>query len=129
MSFIQLMWSSYGYGFSQQLRRVRERRGVSQQVLADISGVSRSQISNLERNENGIHTMADPQLSTVYKLALALEIPPAVLLPAGGDVVEGHLADSAVLGVEDVAFHRTTSTSGALVMRGANHPDLLNRMV
>lgn len=89
MSFIQLMWSSYGYGFSQQLRRVRERRGISQQVLADISGVSRSQISNLERNENGIHTMADPQLSTVYKLALALEIPPAVLLPAGGDVVEG----------------------------------------
>ncbi|ERS55348.1 MULTISPECIES: helix-turn-helix domain-containing protein [Corynebacterium] len=103
VSFIQLMWSSYGYGFSQQLRRVRERRGVSQQVLADISGVSRSQISNLERNENGLHTMADPQLSTVYKLALALEIPPAVLLPAGGDVVEGHLADSAVLGVEDVA--------------------------
>ncbi|MEJ4105410.1 helix-turn-helix transcriptional regulator [Corynebacterium accolens] len=42
------MWSSYGYGFSQQLRRVRERRGVSQQVLADISGVSRSQISNLD---------------------------------------------------------------------------------
>ncbi|WP_411697061.1 hypothetical protein ACLI1Q_000553 [Corynebacterium sp. LaCa191] len=38
MSFIQLMWSSYGYGFSQQLRRVRERRGVSQQVLADIFG-------------------------------------------------------------------------------------------
>ena len=81
MSFIHLMWSSYGHGFSQQLRRVRKRRGISQQALAEISGVSRSQISNLERNENGVHAMADPQLSTVYKLALALEIPPAVLLP------------------------------------------------
>ena len=27
MSFIHLMWSSYGHGFSQQLRRVRQRRG------------------------------------------------------------------------------------------------------
>jgi len=97
------MWSSYGHGFSQQLRRVRQRRGISQQALAEISGVSRSQISNLERNENGVHAMADPQLSTVYKLALALEIPPAVLLPAGGDVVKGHLADSAVVVAEDVA--------------------------
>ena len=103
MSFIHLMWSSYGHGFSQQLRRVRKRRGISQQALAEISGVSRSQISNLERNENGVHAMADPQLSTVYKLALALEIPPAVLLPAGGDVVEGHLTDSAVAAAEDVA--------------------------
>ncbi|MER0097352.1 helix-turn-helix domain-containing protein [Corynebacterium marquesiae] len=103
MSFIHLMWSSYGHGFSQQLRRVRKRRGISQQALAEISGVSRSQISNLERNENGVHAMADPQLSTVYKLALALEIPPTVLLPAGGDVVEGHLTDSAVAAAEDVA--------------------------
>ena len=101
VSFIQLMWASYGFGFGRNLRQLRLARGLSQQALADMSKVSRNQISNLERAD--ATAVADPAMSTVYKLALALEIPPAVLLPAGGDVVEGHLADSAVLGVEDVA--------------------------
>ena len=69
MSFIHLMWSSYGHGFSQQLRRVRKRRGISQQALAEISGVSRSQISNLERNENGVHAMADSAVAAAEDVA------------------------------------------------------------
>ncbi len=76
------MWSSYGHYFSKALRQARQARGLSQQALADIAGVSRSQICNLERNNNGHHAMADPQLSTVYKLAQALEIPPGSLIPA-----------------------------------------------
>lgn len=83
----RLMWSSYGHGFSTILREVRRRREISQQTLAELSGLSRNQISNLERNENGPRTMADPALSTIYKLAWALEVPPAVLLPGSSDEV------------------------------------------
>ena len=90
MSIHRLMWSSYGHGFSQLLRSARHARRLSQQALAEISGVSRSQICNLERNENGPHSMADPQLSTIYKLALALEVPPGLLLPGADALVERH---------------------------------------
>lgn len=90
-----LMWSSYGFGFAEILRTVRTSRGMSQQALSEISGVSRNQISNLERNTNGRHSMADPALSTVYRLALALEVPPSVLLPGAEDTL------NAVLGTRD----------------------------
>ncbi|WP_293769077.1 helix-turn-helix transcriptional regulator [uncultured Corynebacterium sp.] len=83
----RLMWSSYGHGFAHNLRLVRTGRGISQQALAEMAGMSRTQISNLERNENGQRSMADPQLSTVYKLALALEVPPATLLPGVAELV------------------------------------------
>ena len=40
----------------------------------------------------------------IASLALGLAVPGLLmLLPAGGDVVEGHLADSAVVVAEDVA--------------------------
>ena len=42
---------------------------------------------NLERNENNSGSSADPALSTVYKLALALEVPPSLLLPEAGQIV------------------------------------------
>ncbi len=42
----------------------------------------RNQVSNLERNHsNRDPYIADPQLSTIYRLALALSVPPAWLLP------------------------------------------------
>lgn len=78
----KLVWSRYGYSFSVQLKSLRRARGLSQQALADISGISRNQISNLERNENNRNSMADPCLSTIYRLALALEVEPAMLLPS-----------------------------------------------
>lgn len=77
-----LVWAGYAHTFACNLRATRKRRGISQQLLAELSGVSRNQISNLERNNNNATTMADPQLSTVYKLAMALRVPPVVLLPA-----------------------------------------------
>ena len=73
----RLMWSSYGHGFSITLQALREGRKISQQALADITGLSRNQISNLERNDHYGEGLADPRLSTIYKLALGLEVPPA----------------------------------------------------
>ena len=44
---------------------------------------------NIERNDNNAKNSADPTLSTVYKLAQALYIPPALLLPGGSMLVGG----------------------------------------
>lgn len=99
------MWASYGFGFSQNLKRLRQARGLSQQALADIAEISRNQISNLERNRSTKRSMSDPALSTVYKLALALEIPPALLLPGTIDSVTSLNGDDepVVADVDDIA--------------------------
>ena len=73
-------WALVGHDFAARLRGIRARRRMSQQALAEISGVSRSQISNLERTDKALPLRADPQLSTMFKLAFALEVPPSALL-------------------------------------------------
>ena len=95
LSIGRLLWASYGFRFSQNLKKVRLKRGVTQQALAEIAGLSRTQVCNLERNENNSGTSADPALSTVYKLALALEVPPALLLPQADDIVRSVCASAA----------------------------------
>lgn len=70
------LWVDYGLSFANNLRLARRGRKLTQQALADLAGLSRNQVVNLERGGT-----SDPMLSTVYKLALALEVPPATLLP------------------------------------------------
>ncbi|WIM68211.1 helix-turn-helix transcriptional regulator [Corynebacterium breve] len=81
-------WASYGFGLSARIRRLRHMRGLSQTRLAELSGLSRSVISNLERNYYSGERSADPTLSTLYKIAFGLHVPPAVLLPAVDQIVE-----------------------------------------
>ncbi|WP_462410362.1 helix-turn-helix domain-containing protein [Neobacillus sp. Marseille-QA0830] len=52
------------------LRRRRKAKGMSQEKLALESGLDRSYIGDLERNEKS------PSLDTVYKISRALEILP-----------------------------------------------------
>lgn len=78
----ELRWRSYSHELATNLRTTRTNRRLSQRALADIARISRNQVYNIERNTNGRHSVADPQLSTVYRLALALQVPPASLLPA-----------------------------------------------
>lgn len=77
-------WESYGHALAFRLRAIRTARGVSQARLAELAGVSRNVISNLERNENSSKNPSDPQLSTLYRISQALDVPPAALLPAAG---------------------------------------------
>ncbi|AFH51395.1 HTH-type transcriptional regulator [Corynebacterium pseudotuberculosis] len=94
-------WPSFGHALSVRLRTLRKMRGLSQDRLAELSDVSRNQISNLERNENSVTKSADPTMSTVYRLARALHVPPAVLLPAATDIVQDICKDNAAdLGVD-----------------------------
>lgn len=82
-----LVWVSFGLSFAQRLRWLRKRRGLSQEALGHLTGIHRNQISNLERNVSRDDGCNDPKLSTVYKLARALDVAPALLLPASGDRV------------------------------------------
>ena len=77
-----LVWRTYGLSFSERLKWLRNHRKLSQERLAQLSGMHRNQISNLERNvSRDPGSPADPHLSTVYELARALDVAPDLLLP------------------------------------------------
>lgn len=60
--------------FAKNLRRAREKAGLSQEALGDRCGLHRTEISFLERAQR------EPRLSTIVKLAKALGIPARDLL-------------------------------------------------
>ncbi|MFP7364996.1 helix-turn-helix transcriptional regulator [Corynebacterium callunae] len=86
-------WPSYGHALATRLRKIRTLRGLSQEELAELSGISRNTISNFERNENNRGTEVDPRLSTLYDLAFALQVPPMALMPAAGELVANICVD------------------------------------
>jgi transcriptional regulator with XRE-family HTH domain len=51
-----------------QIKALREKRGLSQQALADKAGLSRTYLARLETARQ------DPTLSTLEKLAKALKV-------------------------------------------------------
>lgn len=62
--------------FARLLKEERQRVGVSQEALADMSGLSRSEVSVLERGK------VTPRIDTLLALETALEIHGGKLLPA-----------------------------------------------
>jgi transcriptional regulator with XRE-family HTH domain len=64
--------------FASRLRRIREAKGITPYRLSQLTGLSKQGVINLEAES------ADPKLSTIYKLAEALEVEPRDLL-AGRD--------------------------------------------
>ncbi|NLF90743.1 MAG: helix-turn-helix transcriptional regulator [Corynebacterium marinum] len=80
-------WPSYGLRLGRNLSTLRRLRGLTQEQLASLSDISRNSISNIERNLNNSGTATDPHLSIVYRLARALDVPPAALLPGGDRLV------------------------------------------
>ncbi len=63
-----------GARFAENLRRHRERRGLSQEALARACLVHRTEISLLERGAR------EPRLSTLVRLARGLRVPVSALL-------------------------------------------------
>ena len=62
----------------ERLRELRERALLTQAELGDAAGVSRDQVSRIERDE------VDPRFSTIRKLASALDVEPQELTRQGG---------------------------------------------
>jgi transcriptional regulator with XRE-family HTH domain len=56
------------------LREARERLSLTQEQVAERSGVQAGEVSRIERGKR------DPQVSTLEKLAAAVELPPGRLL-------------------------------------------------
>lgn len=63
--------------FAENLRRHRQRLGLSQEALADICDLHRTEIGLLERCERS------PRLETIVILARGLQ------LPSAGELLEG----------------------------------------
>jgi transcriptional regulator with XRE-family HTH domain len=63
----------------QRLRMLREEHLLTQAELGEAAGVSRDQVSRIERDE------VDPRFSTIRKLAKALGVDPRELTGRGHD--------------------------------------------
>lgn len=59
---------------AQNLRRLRQERGLTQEALADLAGVNRNYVGLIERQENSA------SVDVLDQLAAALEIDPVELL-------------------------------------------------
>ena len=59
--------------FSEHLRELREKRGLSQQGLSDLAGLNRNYVSDVERGRR------NPCLANIIKLAEALDVSPSEL--------------------------------------------------
>ncbi len=60
--------------FARRLRETRAASGLTQERLARLSGLHRTEISKLDRG------MTDPRLSTLVRLARGLEVPTSALV-------------------------------------------------
>ncbi len=60
--------------FGEHLRSVRAAQGLSQEELADLSGLNRTYVGSVERGERNV------SLLNIYKLATALGVAPSTLL-------------------------------------------------
>ena len=70
---------NYEKKFGATMRKLRLKRGWSQEHLAEISGLHRTYISGVERG------VRNPTLSIIVQIATALGVPPAALLSERGD--------------------------------------------
>jgi transcriptional regulator with XRE-family HTH domain len=65
------------------LQKERQKAGLSQQELADMSGLHRTYISDIERRARNF------SISTYFKLAIALGVQPSQLMKEVETLVEG----------------------------------------
>ena len=95
-----LEWRTYGLALGRRLRWLRTYRDLTQEELAELSGVHRNQISNIERNVSRDDGSSDPHLSMIFRLARALNVSPNLLIPN----VDNPVASKSGESVSDVAW-------------------------
>ena len=61
--------------FGEKLREARSRRAITQETLADLSGLHRTYVSSVERGERNV------SIQTIARFAEALGITMAELMP------------------------------------------------
>lgn len=81
---MDLAWPAYASEIAWRVSTVRRLRRVSQTELANVAGLSRTQVQNIEQNKT--FKRGDPgntTLRTLFLIAQALGVPPAVFIPEG----------------------------------------------
>jgi transcriptional regulator with XRE-family HTH domain len=68
--------TAYRIAFGDQVRKLRERKQISQEDLAHAIGMSRRYMSGIERGE------ANPTLDQLVRIALGLGVEVAALMPS-----------------------------------------------
>ena len=68
--------------FGTLVRRAREAKAIPQERLAEMIGMGRTSVTNIELGRQNVN------LQTVYKIAQALEVDPRNLLPLEGATPE-----------------------------------------
>ena len=63
--------------FGRRVRELRAQRGLSQERLAEVSGLHRTYVSSLERGQRNV------SLENIHRLAAALDVHVADLFPPG----------------------------------------------
>lgn len=73
-------WDEVAVSFGERVRTLREKRRLTQEQLAELTGLSRNQVQNIERSRNntrdpetGRPGAGNPRLKTVFLLAAALD--------------------------------------------------------
>jgi len=73
---LDLDWAAYADEIARRISTIRRQRGVSQTELAAATGLSRTQIQNIERSEN-------TTIHSLFVIAQALGVPPKLFIPDG----------------------------------------------
>jgi transcriptional regulator with XRE-family HTH domain len=70
---------------SSRIKELREKKGLSQEEVADMLNISRSAVSQIENNERGVSGLELATLSKVFEVStdyiLGLEVSPEIVLP------------------------------------------------
>ncbi|GAA4703412.1 helix-turn-helix protein [Promicromonospora umidemergens] len=81
---LDLDWSAYAEEIGRRVAAVRRLRKVSQTELANVVGLSRSHLQNIERSRSsGEGSDGNPSIRKLVEIAQALAVPVTVLLPQG----------------------------------------------
>jgi len=83
---------------SRNLREIRSTRGISLQVMADLTGVSKSMLGGIERGE------VNPTISVMWKIARGLGIPFSFLIDEEQMPVERVLRDDLKKAVDGTGY-------------------------
>lgn len=79
---LELDWPAYAEEIGRRVAAVREIRKVSQTELANVVGLSRSHLQNIERSRSsGEGSVGNPSIRKLVEIAQALGVPVTLLLP------------------------------------------------
>lgn len=87
MAAHDLNWVEISIQLGDEVRARREAKDWTQEKLAEEAGISRNQVQNIERSRNNQRDPAtrlpgpgNPRLQTLFRIAIALEVDPWVLV-------------------------------------------------